>query len=369
MTRTSKTMKGLLGASALALFASPAFAVGTAAGTSVDNTFSLTYSTGTATNTVDNTGSPTSFVVDRLINVNVTGGDTESGLPGATDQELLFTVVNTGNDEHEYLLTAENETGDQFDVSNFDFLYYLESTEATADGVCDGTGTTTTYDAAATTPVIPTVPADAVLCVIVQSDIDGSAGNGDSAVISLRAETADGTTPLNPPTTSPDNTLLGVENVFADTTGTFTGDNAGDGDHSASGTYTVGAATVTGSKSVKLVSQTGGCGTVIPSVAVAADTELMIPGACVEYTISAVNGGGSDADIDSLVDILPAELQLVNAVVSGFSTAGTLTFDGAASAPATPTDCNGTTNCEVELANAVLSDGATGVLTIHALVK
>jgi len=72
MTNTKVILKGLLGATALtALSTGTAFAAGTAAGTTVSNTFTLDYSVGTTPQPPVTGDTPTNFVVDRLIDVNV----------------------------------------------------------------------------------------------------------------------------------------------------------------------------------------------------------------------------------------------------------------------------------------------------------
>jgi len=72
MTNTKLILKGLLSATALTAFsAGTAFAGGTTAGTTVTNTFTLNYNVGTTPQPPVTGDTPTTFVVDRLIDVNV----------------------------------------------------------------------------------------------------------------------------------------------------------------------------------------------------------------------------------------------------------------------------------------------------------
>jgi len=89
MTNTKLLLKSLLGATALtALSAGTAFAGGTAAGTTVTNTFTLDYNVGTTPQTQVTGDTPTTFVVDRLIDVNVAPNAGTSVAPGAQDHSL-----------------------------------------------------------------------------------------------------------------------------------------------------------------------------------------------------------------------------------------------------------------------------------------
>ena len=375
MTRTSTLARGLLGATALSLFAAPAFAAPnnyTPANTDVNNTFTLSYKTSPTATPVTITNEPgqpgdngegvTTFKVDRIINVTVTGGGTTSTAPGATDAALVFSVVNDGNDTHEYLFDLENEGGDQFDVSNESYEYAPLGTAANCGAVA-ASAYTPYNPSASPTPAVPTVAPDEVLCVRVLADIDASAVNGNTGVVTLKAITADGTTELNPSGT-PTNGTTTVESVFTDTAGDFTNDAAGDGDHSDSGTFTIQAAVVTASKSVALITN---CGT-FPGTAAPASA-LMVPDACVEYTITVDNSGGAaDATVDSLADTLPQYLRLVDAEVANFSTAGTLSVDNSTTESTWAKDCTGA-NCVVNLANAVVASGQVATLKIHATIK
>jgi uncharacterized repeat protein (TIGR01451 family) len=376
MTRSKSFLKGLLGATALTVLAAPAFAQAnnfTPAGEVVENTFTLSYTTGTATNTFTPPAT-TDFTVDRLVNVNVAGSSTTGILPGAQDQTVLFTVTNNGNDDQGYILELEQETGDDFDTSaptsGTPIQYYLED----GDGNCanDASPTLTTYTAGASVPPAG-LPADALLCVVVSQDISNTTVDTDEADVSLIAKTTTtgSTTEVTADTT---NTIGGVENVLADTTGTFTGDAANDGDHSATSTYTVGAANIAATKEVFAVSTDGtGCGTTPASVPTTSPSgEFMVPGACVAYVIEVTNSGSQPATAVDIEDILPFEVSYASSATFGFS--GTAPTPSNTPNSACRVVANGSNCDEVNItggtvpANDGTNDGV-GQLVIHALVN
>ena len=385
MTRTL-TKGGLLGATALALFASPAFAVGVKADTTVANTFTLEYGTGTQTNTITNDGqngndAPTTFKVDRVIDLELVGGDTENVLPGADDAPLLYTLSNTGNDDQTFTLATANDPNsaagvnpgdpgyDNYDASDIKVYYYLESAETDAgspDNTCDGElnpGDAGVELYSATN--LPVVPNDENLCVIVTGDTANTQTDTDAAIVELTASAVDTDgTPYQP------NEIGGTNGI--NTVQTISIDDGTDGVEVADGNFVVTAANVSAIKAVELIGQNvANCET---ATATTVATELMVPGACVEYTITVTNDGNSDATISSLVDTLPAELNLVSASITGFTDTPVLRVDGATTTSfvANPLVCDGTSTCEVEVSSAELpftSPGNVGVLTIRALIR
>lgn len=366
MTKLGLITKGLLGASAISIFAaSNAFAGGTAAGTNVQNTFTLDYQVaGTNQTQVNNTASPTQFTVDRLIDLTVASSGNTTVAPGAQDQQLVFTVTNNGNDTQAYDFTLVNESGDDFDTTGLNINYIIDNGTG---GVCDATdlaGSMTAYtpgSGAASADLV----ADGVICVVVDGDIPGAQVDTETSDVSLVADTLQPTTGASPGTAevadAGTNTLTGAaENVLADGSGTAN-EVANAGDHSATATYIVASADVTASKTVSIFTQDGSGCTTIPGTPGTGD-QYSIPGACVEYVISATNNGATaSATSIAISDVLPDELQFINATPGGF-TGGTFTQ------PATNTDCTGGA-CTVSLTGATLTAGSTGTITIRALVQ
>ena len=369
MTKTKTVLKGLLGATALtALSAGTAFAAGTEAGTLVSNTFTLDYNVGTTPQPPVTGDTPTTFVVDRLIDVNVAPNTGTSVAPGSTDQPLAFTLTNEGNDDQGYVLTPANVvSGDDFDATNLSIFYVID---ANGDGN-NNDGAPVAYDGTSTPDIAP----DQIVFITIEGDIPGAVGEADTSNITLLAETAitGGSGTLVTEDTD-GNDIAAVENVFADASGDVTGDGAADGSHSATNTYTVTAAEVTAEKLVEIFAEvpnaTNDCA-IIPGTPAAqtndGNDQYAIPGACVEYTINATNSGAATATAIDIEDTLPANLTFVAASASGFSTAGTFS-----TLPTANQNCS-TTPCVVVYDGAELTDGSTtptvGTVTIRALIN
>lgn len=372
MSNFKSLKKGLLGASAFSLFAaSNAFAAGTAAGTNVQNTFTLDYQvSGVDQPTIDTSpagsNTPTEFTVDRLIDLTVAGTGNTTVAPGALNQELRFSVTNIGNDTQAYSFALVNESGDSFDTTGLNITYYVDDGDNTFDPGAgqDGTGSAYTPGSGAASSDLL---ADRIIWVVVDGDIPAGAVDTNTSQISLIADTLQplaGASPGTPVVADTGgNTLTGAaENVLADGSGTANeGNNAGD--HSATSSFLVASADVTAAKAVSVFTQDGsGCAT-IPG---APGTDpLSIPGSCVEYVITATNNGASAAATAiAISDTLPGALEFVTAQVAGFA-------GGTFNQPITGTDCsgNGNTDCPITLTGASLAAGATGTVTIRALVQ
>ena len=371
MTKLKLMMKGMLGASVISLFAAEAaFAGGTAAGTNVQNTFTLDYDVlGTPQPQIDTgpggSDTPTEFTVDRLVDLTVASNGDASVAPGAVDQELVFTLTNNGNDTQGYEFVLVNEAGDEFDTTGLNITYYVED----GNGLCEASdlgGTANAYTPGSGLASID-VAADDILCIVVDGDIPAIRVDTDTSEISLVADTVDPGSPgiagVEVIADAGTNTLTGpAENVLADGDGGTGNEVANAGDHSATGTFIVESPDLTADKAVSIFTQDGsGCAT-IPGTPGAGD-QYSIPGACVEYVITVVNAGATaTATAIDIADILPDDLEFINAASSGFTTGGTF------SQPATNTLCNGGT-CTVSVTGATLDAGDTATVTIRALVQ
>lgn len=92
---------------------------------------------------------------------------------------------------------------------------------------------------------------------------------------------------------------------------------------------------------------------------------FMIPGACVEYLITATNTGGGAANDLSITDSdISQDLIFVDAQISGFQSDGP---GFGLSTPSTGTDCAG--GCSIAVSEARLDPGDTGQIVIRATVK
>jgi uncharacterized repeat protein (TIGR01451 family) len=385
MTITKLTLKALLGATALTAFtAGSAYAQHvpgtennfTQAGDTVSNTFTLNYNVGgTPQPPIDNTGGipndpdgPTEFTVDRLVDVTVNSEGNNTVAPGATNEELIFSVVNDSNDTFDYVLSIVEEGGDDFNTddpadSTAVIRYYIDD----GDGVfqTDGTdGVIQTYNAG--NP--PQLGPDEVLWVVITQDIPSGVVDTNTADISLVADTVDSTSHVAVTGDGDGNTLDGVaENVLVDGSGTAN-ENANEGDHSATGTYLVASADLAASKAVVVHDEAGtGCTTTTG----AAIGGYAIPGACVEYVITVVNSGTQAATSVVINDVLADELEFGAASFEGDFTGGSF---ASPALPANGTDCVSGA-CVVNLTGATLpapiapATSTTGTVTIRALIK
>lgn len=396
---TTKLMKGLLGASALVAFSTgTAFAQNnfTPADTDVSNSFTLDYNVGGVAQpqieTVDDPADPgddndpTTFKVDRLVNVTVNSNGTQAVAPGQTDAALTYTVTNNGNDTHAYFLGIEevvNGTGDD------DFDTDGPSTQNRIEYSTDGGVTFVDYDPASP----PVLAPDAVMTVRVHQDIPTGVNDTEQADIILYADTRDNVAGF--PATGADadgaNDTNSTENVLADEDGPADAafDDAQDGAHSALNSYIVNAADITATKDVFVLNADYdgtctaiGAGYVPPSPSTDTIPATPVPNngyhrpdACVEYFITVRNDGTSDATDIDLTDNLPANLIYQSARVVGDLTGGGL------SEPAVGTECNGNPSgvsptCPVILTGATLAGKATpaaspteGVLVIRATIQ
>ncbi len=359
---------------AFALFGVFAFgaanAAGTAAGTSVSNTFTLDYDvSGIAQTQITNSGSPTTFTVDRLVDLTVASQGDVNVVPGATGQQLVYRVRNDGNDNQAYSLAVEDLAGDDFDATSLAALIFVDDGDGVFEpGADDGAGTAYTLgSAAASADIAP----DATLWVRVSGDIPASATNGQSDGVILLADSLNPTASLDPAYSATPgaqtvaetgaNNLNGeAQNVLADGVGTATADAANDGAHSDTANFNVTAAALTANKAVTVIA-TDASGITCASDPVQAGNQYAVPGACIEYLISAANDvtASTSADAIDISDVLPDDVDFVAATQAGFDTAGTLTTP--------PGGC--TTSCTVSLTGASLNAGSTGTITIRATVR
>jgi len=368
MTNIKLMTRGLLGASAISFFAATnAYAGGTAAGTNVQNTFTLNYTVSSVSQPqIDNTGSPTEFTVDRLVDLTVASNGNANVAPGALNQELVFQLTNNGNDVQAYNFALVNEGGDDFNTGGLNITFYVDDGDAVFEpgGAPGQDGTGSAYTPGSGT-ASSDLAADAIIWVVVDGDIPSTQNDTDASQVSLIADTLQPSSGAIPGAAviadAGTNTLTGAaENVLADGSGTANeGNNAGD--HSATATYIVASPDLTAAKSVSIFTQDGsGCAT-IPGTPGGGD-QYSVPGACVQYVITATNNGATaSATAIAIADVLPGDLRFITATPSGFS-------GGSFSQPATNTDCVANA-CTVSLSSATLAAGATGTVTIRALVK
>ncbi len=324
--KTTTFTKTLLSVAVLAATASNVWAAGTAAGTDIDNKATISYSVGGTNQTPiesseagnsnpgTNNGSPTTFKVDKKIDLLVTSGTGVNVVPGTTAQSITFTLKNEGNSTESFNMTpSQVASGDQFDTTNCQVV----------------------------SPTLPvSLTADQTQSVTVNCDIppsDAIVKNGATSKVDLMAQ-AQGVTE----TTGAESANT-VDVVFADDTGTATDGANRNAKHSATNTYTVNTADLT-VKKTSAVTQDPFNGTTNPK---------RIPGATIEYTITVSNAtGAATASGINITDTVPADLENITATVTGgTSTNATVAGNNVST---TPFD---------------LAAGETATLTITATVK
>ncbi|WP_234036060.1 hypothetical protein [Porphyrobacter sp. YT40] len=286
------------GTALIALQTAPAFAEGTNAGTTITNTATVDYEVGGVQQTQETASD--SFTVDRKVNLTVAlvGGPTTSVVPGEAGAVITFDVANLSNDTIDAVLAVtQAASGDDFDVGNVRIV------------IDDGNGV---YDAGDTeAALIDEIAEDATVRVFVVSDIPLGRANDDLANLTLSATAHEGGAPGSQgavlTATSGANTN-GIDTVLADSAGSD--DSANDGIFSTRGGYSVTAATLTVTKTNRVL-QDPVNGSTNPKA---------IPGAEVEYCVAVSNAAGSALATNIVVtDVVPADLTIV---------AGSILVDG-----------------------------------------
>ena len=335
--KTIKLLKTMASIAVLSAVSSTAWAAGTVAGTDVDNTATISYSVGGVAqadigssesgNSVG-AGTPTTFVVDKKVDLNVTANSAASVdiIPGSTASHT-FTLTNEGNDIEYFSLSAlNNATGDDFDATGC--TQTVTAVTGTQPAILTGTYASPAIDStgspAASGPL--RLAADGTATITVTCTAPGVQVNADEADINLVATavtTANGTTAIEDTVGADDPDAK--DTVRADAAGTAAGDTATDAKHSAVRKFTVNSATLNVKKLSAVISDTNG---------VSANAKR-IPGAVIEYTITVTNTA-AEADHLKIADLIPSDLTYVaGGTVNGAAvSACTITGDGIVNANA-----------------------------------
>lgn len=284
---TKRSIHKLLGVAASALLLAGSgnvLAATTAPSVNVQNSATVTYKIGTVTQDPE-TSNTESFLVDTKIDINVTKqADDLTNSPNEAGQYLRFEVTNNGNVAIDVLLT------------------YEEVTALTAVAIWEETGGgATTWDNVNDTAntTLQNVTVGETRTVYIVGTLPGDAANGSNYDVHLIAQAVKESDSSVYTKDSDGDSPTVMEIVFADGTGTHTGDTNYNAYHSASGRYTVQAAILSASKTHAVTA--GGAG----------DT-YHIPGATIEYTITVSNGAGaSTAETIIVEDVIPANMTYV----------------------------------------------------------
>ena len=261
--------------------------VGTNANATISSTVTVNWKVGGVSQTQP-TVPATTFVVDRKVNVTMTGNTQSSLSPGQTGVMLTFLVTNKTNDTADFKLSYEKgET--LFNLSNVKVYVEADGDNTFTDGVDNVVANEKDY--------IDDLAEDTGKTVYVFADIASDAANTESATITLMAQAVVDAT-IASPVALAESAVDGagtVENVFADGDGPHSLDGAEDGRFSATGTYTVSSTSINVSKTYKVLSD--GFST--------AGQEKPIPGAVVLYCITVENAGTVNADHIGVSDAIP----------------------------------------------------------------
>ena len=288
-----KTTKQLLGAvSAFALIAmssAPAMAAGTRAGNTITNTVSVNYNVGGVAQNAETASD--SFTVDQRVNLTVTNiGSATSVSPNQTNRVLAFDVTNLSNSTADLNLSAALRTGTAANISNFRVFRdtngnrVLDAAELTAGAIT----------------FLDEVTEDAIVAVLVVSDIGIGARNGDTFDVALTAAAHAAGTTGTLGTRLVGSTVAntaGIDTVLFD--GAGVSDATNDGAFSAQGRYTVSGAVLTVAKISRIISDPVNLTT----------NPKAIPGATIEYCITVANAAGAATATNvAVLDDLPADV-------------------------------------------------------------
>ena len=269
-------------------------ATGTLADTDINNTASVGYTVGGLSQPAVPSNTVT-FETDRRVLVTVAefGGAYTDVTPGQTERVLRFSVTNNTNDTMDFRLTATNDAiGAADPFGGFDDF----DPNTTAVYVDNGDNTFVAIDDTAT--FIDEITPDTTVTVFIVSDIQGGLSDQQTAGLALTAIAAAGNSAGlgadSTQTAGGDNAAL-VDTVFGDIAGDS--DAARDGRHSDHDAYRALSATVTASKTSRVVSDPFNGGT----------NPKRIPGAVVEYCIVVTNTGGTAATAVAISDDLTTQ--------------------------------------------------------------
>jgi uncharacterized repeat protein (TIGR01451 family) len=319
-----------LSVAALAPLSAPLFAhaAGTPAGTNIQNTAQVSYTVGSSTVTASSNTS-TVRVAEMLDAVLTLASSTVQVSPGATAEELVFTLTNTGNGSETFNLTALSAgvVGDDFDPTLAVPAIYFDS-----DSSGDFSGPDVAYTAGANDPVLA---ADASVRLLVINNIPNTALNGNRGRSQLTAAAASGT---GAPGTSFGFVGDGGVEAVAGTTG---------GDAVLFGEYLVADVQLSAVKTQSIVDQFGG--------------QRPLPGARINYQIVVTHSGSGTATATGFSDLIPANTTYVT---------GSLQLNGAALSDTADGDAGTFVSAPAPEVRVTLGDlgGASGPQTIQFAV-
>lgn len=255
-----------------------AHGAGTPAGTGIQSTAQVSYTvSGVALTTSSNTSS---LIVAEILDVVVTtASSTVTVTPAASQQELVFTVTNTGNGTETFNLAGLSAgiSGDDFDPVLAATAIYFDT-----DSSGDLSAADTVYVAGTNDPMLA---ADASVRVLVVNDMPATVIHGQRGRSQLTATARTGSG-------APGTLFVGQGDGGVDA---LVGTTGADG--ASFGEYLVEALQVTATKSQTIQDQSGGT--------------RPVPGARIQYQIVVAANGSSSALGAVFSDLIPANTSYV----------------------------------------------------------
>jgi uncharacterized repeat protein (TIGR01451 family) len=303
-------------------------AAGTPAGASIQNTAQISYTLGSAT--VSATSNTSSVTVAEILDAVMTiAAPTVQVSAGATTEELVFTLTNTGNGTERFNLTALSAgvVGDDFDPTLATPAIYFDT-----DDSGDFSAGDLAYSPGANDPVLA---ADASVRLIVVNDIPNTAVNGNRGRSQLAAAATSGT---GDPGVSFGMVGDGGVEAVAGTTR---------GDARLLGEYLVADILLTAVKSQTILDQFNG--------------SRPLPGARITYQIVVTASGSGTATATNFSDLIPPNTTYA---------AGSLELNGAALSDGADADAGAFVSAPAPEVRVTLGDlsGASGPQTIEFAV-
>lgn len=252
-------------------------AAGTAAGTGIQSTAQVSYSLGGPVQTTSS--NTTTVIVGEILDAVVTVGSTASVVPGAANQELVFTVTNTGNGTETFSLAALSAAiaGDDFDPVLAATSIYFDTDNSNDLSPADLAYVPGTND--------PSLAADASVRILLVNDIPNGITDGARGRSQLTASARTGVG-------APGATFAGQGDGGVDAVAGTTG-----GDGATFGEYVVAGLQVAAVKSQTIADQFGG--------------NRVLPGARIHYQIVVTASGTGAATASVFSDAIPANTTYV----------------------------------------------------------
>lgn len=301
----------------------------TNAGTTISNTATVTYEVNDVEQEQEINNPAAQFVVDRVILVNVASAGDTTVAPAEQDAVLTFTVTNNSNATLDLVL-ATSQLGGTFNATG---LTLWRESEAVPDGFDSGTDTQLTFPVGAAGIILADMSEEEVATIYVVGDIPAAASitdpvdGADADIILLATAYENVVTPLaadivveTDPTqaTANEADAMFVDTVFGDLDGDYADTDAAgpddddtdeDGEHSTTGSFIVGTASIAVSKTSVVLNDPFNDTT----------NPKAIPGAEVLYCIEVANTGGTVAENVSVRDPIPTGTTYVDDSIEVFT--------------------------------------------------